>query len=221
MSELQDKPKILTSDPKVLHKIKYLQFRRQLIPILIVIFLLVLNIFWPQRLLFYPTLAAFGWYLWERVLWRTKNKIAAPEEGAFVSPVNAKIRSVKKSSDNTIITLSKSIIDVVELRLPYPGLRMESNRNWFFDTPQGQVNLRIQSERIVFFENRNIAGEVIGVLPGSSMLTLYLSPQIKVFVKEGQVVFGGETEIFNLNEADEEPRSILVEEPIEEIIPED
>jgi hypothetical protein len=214
MIESTDKPVILTSDPHVLQKIKYLQFRRQLIPIIVVVLLLVLNIFWPHPYLFYPSLLAFAWYIWERILWRTKNKIAAPEPGTFVSPVNGRISSVKRGEDSTEIILKKSVIDIVELRLPYPGLRMESIRNLLFDTAAGLVSLQIQSHRIAFFENRDVAGEVIGVVPGNSTFEIKVPAGLKILVKPGQAVFGGETVLFSMTEVEDPTRSILVEEPM-------
>jgi hypothetical protein len=218
MNEQQEKPKVILTDSKVLHKIKYLQFRRQIIPILMVVALMVLHVFWAQSYTFYITMAAFAWYLWERIKFRTKNKILVPDAGTFVSPVNGKIQVLKHADGITQISMRKSFLDVIELRLPYPDLKMENNRNWIFETPKGQVNLRIQSERITFFENTNEPGKVIGVLPGSSIITVNVPSSVKVLVKAGQPVFGGETVLFSLAEdAEEAPKTILVEEPIEEL----
>ena len=63
MSEELTKPRTLTSDPKVLHKIKAYQFKRQMLPLALVIILMVINVIRPLNLLLYPTLFGFAWYL--------------------------------------------------------------------------------------------------------------------------------------------------------------
>jgi len=224
MTESKAKPQVLTSDPKALHKIKFMQFRRQMIPLFTIIILLIANIIYPHKLMFYPTLAAFAWYLLERMTFRTKNKIAVPDAGAFVAPFNGKVQSVRRGDDFTIVRLRKSWLDIVELRLPYPDLKMESNRNWIFETPLGQVNLQIESNKLTFFENKNITGDVIGVIPSSAIITMHVPRGIEVLVNTKQNIFGGETELFSFaeNNTDEEQKqNILVEEPIEDMPQED
>jgi hypothetical protein len=220
MSEMMSKPKVLTSDPGVMHKIKFLQFRRQIFPLAAVVLLMIINVFFPEKIILYLTLASFGWYLVERILFRTKNKIAAPEAGAFVSPVDGKVQSVRKGPDSTLITLNKSFLDVVELRLPYPDLQTEIVDNWNFETPMGQVNLRLKAKKVIYFDNKNIPGSVIGVMPGNGIITIHLPSTIKVLVNEKQNVHGGESELFSFEVAAAEepkPRSILVEVPINDL----
>lgn len=220
MTEQNAKPKVLMTELKALQKIKAMQFRRQMLPMAIVVLLLIINIVSPHRMILYPALAAFAWYLLERIRFRTKNKIAAPDAGTFVSPVNGKIQSVRKNPDSTQITMRKSWLDVVELRLPYPDLKMESNRNWIFDTAAGKVAVSIESGSLTFFENTNTTGSVIGVIPSSAIVTINVPVNLKVLVQEKQNVFGGETVLFELGEnfsEQPEPRSILAEEPIQDL----
>jgi hypothetical protein len=217
MSEITSKPPTLTSEPKIMHKIKYMQFRKQLYPLIAVMVFMIVNIFWLQPIFQYLTIVAFGWYLLERIFFRTKNKILVPEAGAFVSPVEGKVQSVRKSPDATLITLRKSIFDVVELRLPYPDMQTEIADNWNFETPAGQVNIRIKARKIKYFDSNNKPGSVIGVIPGKAVIVIHVPASINVLVNEKQNVFGGETELFSFakeNEAELEPKSILVEEPI-------
>jgi hypothetical protein len=220
MADESSRPQTLTSDPKALHKIKYIQFRRQMIPLAVVILLMIVNVIFPIRWLLYPTLAAFAWYLLERVLYRTKNKIAVPEESAFVSPVDGKVQSVRRGEDATLLTIRKTWIDVVELRLPYPGLQMEKTSLWKFDTPQGQVEVRIQNEKISYFDDLTVHGSVIGMIPSNAIFTIHIPAGIKVLVQDKQNLFGGETELFSLAEnadVDETSKSILVEEPLDDL----
>ena len=220
MSEMMSKPKVLTSDPNVMHKIKFLQFRRQILPLAAVVIFMAINVIWPEKIVLYLTIASFGWYLVERILFRTKNKIAAPVAGAFVSPVDGKVQSVRKGADSTLITLNKSFLDVVELRLPYPDLQTEIVNNWNFETPLGQVNVRVKANKIEYFDNKNIHGSVIGVMPGNGIITIHIPSSINVLVSEKQSVFGGESELFlfEVPAAEEpKPRSILVEVPINDL----
>jgi len=214
MTEHTEPTKVLITDTKTLHKIKSMQLRKQMLPIVIVVLLLIANIVYPQRIYFYPALLAFGWFLLARILFRTKNKISAPEPGTFVSPVCGRVKSLQRGEDATLVTLRKSWLDVVELRLPYPDLRLESNRNWSFETASGKVEITIESKHITFFDNKNITGDVIGVIPSSAIITINVPAGIFVKIKDGQPVFGGETVIFALSEQVTEDKSILVEESI-------
>jgi hypothetical protein len=224
MTEDTSKPKVLTSDPNVLHKIKFIQFRTQLIPLIAVIFFMVINIVIPQlpnKIVLYLTIACFGWYLVERILFRTKNKILVPEEGVFVSPIDGKVLSIHTVLDTTTLTLKKSFLDVVELRLPFPEMHTEIIDSWNFDTALGLISLKIKAKKVHYFENNNIHGSVIGVLPGNAIITIKLPANIKVLVKENQNLFGGESELFSLSEdAEVIPvrKSILVEETLDENI---
>jgi len=219
MSEELKKVRTLLSDPKVLHKIKFIQFKRQLIPLLVVMLLMGVNILSPMKWLIYPALAAFAWYLLERVLLRTKNKIAEPETNAFVCPVDGKVQAVRKGEDMTSITIRKSWLDIAELRLPWLNLEMEKADSWLFNSKLGQLRLKIKAARLHIFEHIPVHGGVIGIIIGSGIITLYLPAGIKVLVKEGETVFGGETVLCHLDEAaglQEQPASILVEEPMDE-----
>ncbi|MFO7659498.1 MAG: hypothetical protein R6V77_01175 [Candidatus Cloacimonadaceae bacterium] len=220
MTEKTDQTKVLLTDTKTLHKIKSMQLRKQMLPIAIVVLLLIANIVYPQRFYFYPTLAAFGWFLLARMMFRTKNKISAPEPGTFVSPVNGRVQLLQRREDATLITLRKSWLDVVELRLPYPDLKMDSNRNWSFETAAGKVEVSIDSKNITFFDNKNISGDVIGVIPSSAIISIKMPEGILVKVKENQPVLGGETVLFALSEhafEQSESKSILVEEPTQDL----
>ncbi|HOD18547.1 MAG TPA: hypothetical protein PKJ14_07950 [Candidatus Cloacimonadota bacterium] len=219
MNEDTPRPKTLTSDPNILRKIKHKQFMRQLIPLIIVAAALVLNVIYPIYWLLYPALAAFAWYLLERMLYRTKNKIPVPQETAFVSPVDGKVQSVHKGQDATLLTIKKSWFDVVEVRLPYPGLQMEQANGWKFETPKGSIDVHIKTSKQEFFNDFSTHGQVIGLMPSNAVFTFYIPVGIKVLVQPKQVVFGGETELFSLAEdaeTEEEPPSILVEPIAEE-----
>lgn len=224
MSETSVKPQTLLSDPDVLHKIKYLQFRKQMYPLIAVVVFMIANIFWNSPIFLYLTIASFGWYLLERLFLRTKNKIAVPETGAFVSPIEGKVISIRKGDEFTSLTLSKSMLDVVELRLPYPDMQSEIMGNWDFETPMGLVNIRIKSENVKYFDNKNKPGSVIGVIPGNAKINIHLPAGIEVLVTDKQNVFCGETVLFSFAEEtsakDEpvsKPKSILVEEPIDDL----
>jgi hypothetical protein len=217
MTDIQAKPKILTSDPKVLHKIKYAQFRTQVVPLGVIVLLLIIGVLKPfgitGNILFYPTLAAFGWYLVARILFRTKSKILVPEATAFVSPVDGKVSTYKTGENATLMTIRKSFLDVVELRLPYPDLQIDNESTWNFETPQGKVSIRITAPNIKYFENTGIHGSVIGLIPSSAIFTFHLPEKVKVLVKEKQAVFGGETVLFDFAEIEETtPKNILVDE---------
>ena len=216
MSEPQAKPKLVLSDPKILHKIKFVQIKRQLIPVSLVIGLLILNIFWFQNWMLYPILAAFGWYLLERIMFRTRNKILAPEAATFVSPVDGKVASFQHLEDSILMTIKKSFLDVVELRLPFPDKTMEKSDTWLFETPHGKVTMRIYSPKAIYFTDTNVQGGVVGMVPYNAEVTLQIPSGYQLQVQKGQNLIGGETVLFDLNEPFVEHRSIVVEEPLEE-----
>jgi hypothetical protein len=224
MQDQDVKQQTLTSDPKILHKIKYLQFRRQMIPLGIVIILMILNIIWPFKYMLYPTLLAFFWYLLERAIFRTKNKIPVPDENAFLSPVDGKVTTVRQGDDMTFVTIKKSFVDVAEVRLPYPGMQRVESDKWRFETPKGEINVHVKAENIRYFDGEQIHGAVVGVLPAGGVFSFYFPPAVKVQVLEKEVVAGGETALFSFADDPEpvqEQKSILVEEPVDDKINED
>ncbi len=223
MSDEQRKPEILVTDAKILHKIKFMQIKRQLVPMLIIFLLILVSVFWKQgfnkTIMLALSLAAFAWYLFERALFRTREKIAAPQANAFVSPLSGRVKSIRQSSDATLVTLTKSLIDVVEVRLPYPDLQKENESHWLFQTRKGNINVRIQAGKITYLGDTLIHGSVIGTIRSGATLTIQVPSTIEVLVKEHQNVFGGETSLFIVEpvpKAEEEPGSILAEEPPEE-----
>lgn len=220
MSEELKKVRTLLSDPKVLHKIKFIQFRRQLLPILAILLLMAFNFISPQNWMLYPILAAFGWYLLERILLRTKNKIVEPEVTVFVCPVDGKIEAVRRGEDMTSITIRKSWLDVAELRLPWLDVEMEKPDSWVFNSKKGQFRLKIKAGNLKLFDNLPVHGGVIGVIVGSGTITIYLPAGVKAQVHERETVFGGETVLCSLDDAaemDTKPDSILVEKPMDEL----
>lgn len=214
MSEELKKTEVLTSDAKVLSKIKYLQFKKQMLPLGLVILLIIGNTFLQKTWMLYPVLVCFAWFLLTKIMYRTKNRIAAPEAGTFVSPVNGNVKSIKRDSDFILLSIRKSWLDVLELRLPYSDLQMEDIRNWNFETPAGQVNIRIQAKKILFFDNKNVLGAVFGAVPGSAVFIIKVPSTVFVNLKEGDPVFGGESELFRFDQiadATGEHKSILAE----------
>lgn len=217
MSDSQAKPKVLLSDTKVLHKIKLIQFKNQVIPLGVIVILLTIGVIKPFGItgsqLLYPTVAAFGWYLVARILFRTKNKILVPETSTFVSPVDGKVSALKTNEDATLLIIRKSFLDVVELRLPYPQLQIDNESTWNFATSKGIISVRISASKIKYFENTGTHGSVIGVIPSNAIFTFHIPAGINILVKPKQNVFGGETVLFDLDEMpQEEPKSVIIEE---------
>jgi len=211
--------RILSTDPNIYHKIKIAQIKRQTIPIIVMIIGILINVFWSFVGFQILTIACFGWYLWERIIFRTKRKIARPEPDTCVAPFDGKVISVLTGEDTTIVTLKKSILDVVELRLPLPNPVQESPQVWHFDTKSGPVDLRISAPSLKVYEHRNIHADVIGIIPGNATAMLHLPATVHFKLEPKNLIFGGETVLFDLNEAPvtvQERISILVEEPLGE-----
>jgi hypothetical protein len=198
MSDQKSPVKVITSTTEALKTIKKMQFRRQIIPFIAVLSFLILNIFFTMEIFKYLTIASFGWFLFAKFFFRTKHKIAMPEAGAFVSPVDGKVISLRKGEDVTLLTIKKSWLDVVELRLCYPDLIHETPGLWSFQTSVGLIDVRIKAEKINWIEVKNESGQVAGIIPGNAVIVIHIPSGIEVLVSENQNIQGGETELFRI-----------------------
>ncbi len=203
-----------------LRKIKKSQYARQAIPLILLAVSIIVNMIYPVTVLRYLAIVAFAWYVILMMMFRTKHKIAKPAAGEFVSPLEGKVTSVRKSDKETFITIRKTFIDIVELRLPTNDPEIDSSGTWIFKTEKGTIQLRLKAAKLKLFDNPAETGEVIGIVPGSAVCTIYLPAAFEVLVVDRQNVFAGETALFKTAEVEAEAEaeaaaerpSILVEE---------
>jgi len=194
-------PEILKSDISILLKIKKQQYRNQLPPLALLVLAFLISFFFSAYNLRYLSwglsLIAFVWYLYVGFCHRYKEKIPAPEEGALLSPLTGKVRSLKRSSDIYQLRISKSFLDSVEIRCPHTSAEWDKDalRVVFRDAP---LVFRFETEHLVkFAETEMQPGNIIGMIVGSAVCSLNLQQNLMTALKPGDICEGGFTPILD------------------------
>lgn len=199
-------------------QIKRKQYLRQLPAILVIIAGICLQYWFPRGgFLYYPALiialGGIAWDLWILGNFRYKEKIAQPEEGEIVSPLEGKIKFIRKSQDLTLINISKSFLDELEIRSPHSDSVLEDEM-LKLHMPAGTITFRFNANEVIWFERPDYStGNLIGMMIGAGSCTVSLPQGLESRLKEGADISSGQSVITTTSvEEPKEPRSILVED---------
>lgn len=202
----------------LLKQIKRKQYLRQIPAILVIIAGICLQYWFPHGgFLFYPALiialGGIAWDLWILGNFRYNDKIARPEEGLIVSPLEGKIKFVRKTQDLTLINISKTFLDELEIRSPHADCVLEDEM-LKLHLPAGTITFRFNANELVWFDRPDFsAGSLIGMMVGSGSCTISLPQGLESKLKEGADISGGQSVITTTTvEEPKAPRSILVED---------
>ena len=198
-------------------QIKRKQYLRQVPPILVIILGIGLQYWFPSgKILYYPALIlAVGgiiWDLWILGKFRYNDKIVEPAEGVVVSPLEGKIKFIRQTPDLTLINISKSFIDELEIRSPHDKTVFEED---MLKLPLdiGTISFRFNAREVIWFEHPDFStGNLIGMMIGAGSCTISLPHGIDSELKVGEDISSGQSLITTIKGEPKPERSILIED---------
>ena len=197
-------------------QIKRKQYLRQIPPILVIILGIGLQFWFPSgKILYYPALAlAIGgiiWDLWILGSFRYNDKIVQPPEGVVVSPLEGKIKFIRQNPDLTLINISKSFLDELEIRSPHDKTIFEDDM-LKLHLESGTVSFRFNAREVIWFERPDFStGSLIGMMIGAGSCTVSLPHGIDSELKTGDDISCGQSMITTIKGEPRAQRSITIE----------
>lgn len=192
-------PEIIYSDPKVLSRIKKMQYRSQVPPLALLILSFLISFVFASFNMRYPSLIlsliSLVWFMYLRACYRIREKIPTPETDALLSPLTGKVGSLKRSSDLYQLKISKSFIDVVEIRCPHESAAWEGEalKVVYQEIP---LVFRFEAENLHIFPKSEMKpGNTIGVIIGNAKCSISLPQSLVTRLKPGEICEGGVTTI--------------------------
>lgn len=205
-------PTIIMTPVSFITKIKKMQYRRQLPAIGVVFLGIVLPYWFPGAgFLFYPALviaiAGVIWYMWIWGNFRFNNKIPVPPADDVLSPIEGKLKFVRRSQDITLINITKSFLDVVEIRSPHTRTILEDEM-LKLHLDMGTITFRFNTEHIHWLDEPDFAsGNIIGMIHGPATCTITLPAGMETALQTPHLIHAGITMITTVKG---EPRSITI-----------
>jgi len=184
----------LITDGIILRKIKRLQHRRQLLPLVLFGIL-----FWLSLMLNRPLIVqvlsvlSLIWYFRIMLGFRIRQKILFPEAAYVYSPITGKVKEIKTSGDLCQIIIQKSYMDRVEIRCPKTGAHWEGDE-MVLSNPRMRISYAAK-HLIRLPESKLSAGEVIAYMPCKGTCKIFIPANIPCALREGSLCEAGETRI--------------------------
>ncbi len=192
-------PEIIYSDPKLLMRIKKMQYRSQIPSLALLILSFLISFVFASFNMRYPSLflsiVSLIWFMYLRVCYRIKEKIPAPNPENLVSPVTGKVSSLKRSSDLYQLKIAKSFLDVVEIRCPHASAVWdgEALRVEYQEVP---LVFRFEAANLqIFPESEMKPGNLIGMIVGKAMCSISLPQSLVSKLKPGDICEAGVSSI--------------------------
>lgn len=193
-------PNFIYTDLHLLNRIKKMQYKSQLPALALLVLSFLISFFFASFNMRYPSLflsiISLVWFMFISACFRQRQKLPVPEEGKLLCPLTGRVRSLKRSSDLYQLKISKSFLDVVEIRCPHESAVWDGDllRVVYQDTP---LVFRFETEKLVRFPEQEMQpGNVIGMISGSAICSLSLSQSMMTTLKPGDICEGGQTTIF-------------------------
>ena len=199
-------------------QIKRKQYLRQLPAILVIIAGICLQYWFPRGgFLYYPALiialGGIAWDLWILGSFRYNEKIAPAPEGSIVSPLEGKLKFIRQNQDLTLVNISKTFLDELDIRSPHSDCVLEDEM-LKLHLPAGTITFRFNAREVVWFERPDFStGNIIGMMIGAGSCTISLPQGIGTELKTGADISSGRSVITTTSVVEPKPpRSILVED---------
>ncbi|PKN73441.1 MAG: hypothetical protein CVU50_01625 [Candidatus Cloacimonetes bacterium HGW-Cloacimonetes-3] len=171
-------PKTLITDIKYLRLIKKRQLQQQIPPLALLALSFLVSFAVPLFAFHYPSLVlsfiAIIWYLYVGICYRFRERIVIPDGDLLLSPITGRVRFLKTSSDISLLKISKSPLDLIEIRSPH------ASSTWEEDTlrvsyQQHNLIFRFDAGHLIRFEDAPMdAGNTIGFIVGSGTVSISL-----------------------------------------------
>lgn len=190
----------LLSDAGILHKIKKLQYRQQMVATILFVASFIISITLREYALLRYLAAVlsttgFIFYFITSLKHRYQNRILKPEADALYTPLSGKVSSLKVQDGRHLILLSKSWKKHVEIRSPYTAAFWQG-QNLIVALPSGQAVFRFEAQRFIRIPEAQMqAGEVIALMIGSGNCQVCMPAEYPLLVHSGQIIDAGESRL--------------------------
>jgi hypothetical protein len=193
----------ILSEGDVLRKLKKIQYRSQIPPLLFIAVSFWLSITFghiaPLRIISL-ILTALGLiaFFFIALKFRFRNRILAPDAHSIYLPISGKVHEIISEADRQIITISKGRFDPVEIRCPADACIREAGELFL---PDEKIRISFIAERIIRIDDARMkAGEVLALMIGKGMCQITIPPDIPLLLKAGDECHAGESRICILKE---------------------
>lgn len=192
-------PSNISIDPKLLTRIKRMQYRSQIPPLALLVLSFLISFVFASYNMRYPSLIlsliSLIWFMYLRACYRIREKIAAPKTEQLLSPITGKVSSLKRSSDLYQLKIAKSFVDVVEIRCPH-GSAFWEGENLRVVYQEVPLVFRFEAVNLHIFKEIDMKpGNPIGMIVGNAMCSISLPQSLVTMLKPGEICEGGVTTI--------------------------
>lgn len=193
----------LLSEGDVLRKIKKLQYRAQILPLVLIAFSFWMTITfgpisWIRIVFMILTAAGLIGFIITSLQFRYRNRIPMPQPDSIYCPISGKVHNIKVIGNKTIVEIVKHSFDTVEIRCPADNCIVEAGE---LILPKEDIRISFSAERIVRIENARMkAGEVIFLMLGKGRCRIEMPKKLPLLLKSGDAVSAGESRICILKE---------------------
>ena len=187
-------PKQITTEIEYLTQIKKRQIRQQIPPLALLVLSFLVGFVVPS-FGHYPALIiaiiAVIWYMYVGTCHRFKEKIKVPDGDLLLSPVTGRVRSLKTSSDISLLRIDKSFIDLVEIRCPHASCEWEEDKLRVNYHGQSLI-FRFEGEHLIRFVDAVMeAGNTIGYIVGNATCSISIPKPLQTKLKPKEICMAG------------------------------
>lgn len=192
-------PDYLLSEGDVLRQIKALQFRAQILPLIIITvsFWMTItfgHIAWLRIVFMFVTGLGLALFFYVAAKHRYRNRIPLPQPDSVYVPISGKVKSITDHGTKTIIEIAKHSFDPVEIRCPADDCILEAGE---LILPQDDIRISFSAERMLRIENARMkAGEVIFLMLGKGRCRIEMPKNLPLLLKNGASCDSGSSRIY-------------------------
>ncbi|MDI3503314.1 MAG: hypothetical protein PWP64_250 [Candidatus Cloacimonadota bacterium] len=194
-----NRPDYLLSEGDVLRQIKKLQYRAQILPLIIIAFSFWMtitfgHIAWLRIVFMILTLAGLIGFFITALQFRYRNRIPMPEPDSVYCPNSGKVQNLQVLGNKTIFEIVKHRFDPVEIRCPADNCILEAGE---LILPHEDIRISFSADRIIRIENARMkAGEVIFLMLGKGRCRIEMPKNLPLLLKNGASCDSGSSRIY-------------------------
>lgn len=190
----------ILSDAGILSQIKRLQYRQQILPLLLIAASFIISALlqshnWLKYLGYALTMIGVGLYIKNYLSFRYRNRIARPLPDTIYSPITGKVTKVKSQGEITQLSIRKNWLDPVEIRCPDDGCYWQDDA-LKLGISDALIVFRFDANRMIRIPKAEMkAGEVIALMIGSGNCQISIPGKLKLTLHKGDDAQAGESGI--------------------------
>lgn len=186
------------SEGDVLRKIKKLQYRAQILPLVMIAvsFWLTITLGHFALLRIFSmalTLLGLGAFFLTATRFRFRNRIVAPDQNSIYVPITGKVAEIRQEDLIQVIVIQKRSTDPVEIRCPSDDCIREAGN---LVIKQEGLEMSFSAPHLLRIEQARMkAGEVVSLMIGKGSCRIQLPLGMPTLLKAGDVYQAGESRI--------------------------